>query len=98
MTVNVAVPAASFTVTSLIVMFGDVVSIMVPVADVLVLLALVTAVAFKVNVSTGSAPAVLVIGVRTNILVAPAAILKVVALVQVAPSGDVCILVPPPAP
>lgn len=87
-TVKVAVPAASLTVTSSMRKLGVSSSTMVPVplAAGLVVVPPVT-VAFRVKVSLPSARLSLAIGVRTCTLVLPAGMVAAVALTQAPPTN-----------
>ena len=76
-TVKVAVPAASLTVTSLTASVGAAslsVIVIVPLADAFDVVPATAGVAVKLNVSLTSLIVSLLIGVRTNTLVAPTAI------------------------
>ena len=86
---NVAVPAASFTVTSLIEKTGvasSSVIVAVPVATALLVMPLLR-VAGSVKSSTASSSRSFVIGVRTSTLTVPAAIVALVPAAHVRPAS-----------
>ena len=98
---KVIVPAASFTVTSLIASEGAAslsAIVPVPLAPALVVVPAVR-VAVSVKVSAASSSRSFVIGVRTSTLVAPAAMVALAASAHVAPpSVETCRLPAPPVP
>ena len=98
---NVIVPAASFTVTSLIVMFGGgSLSTIVPVPTALGFVVLpAVRVAVSVKVSLFSSSVSFTIGVRTSTLSVPAGIVALVASThEIPPSVETCRLPAPPVP
>ena len=101
LTVKVAVPAASLTVTLLIERAGGgSLSAIVPVPIALAFVVVPTVrVAVRVKVSAGSSSASFTTGVRTSTLVVPAAMVALVASAQVAPPFvDTCRFPAPPVP
>ncbi|KQW37417.1 hypothetical protein [Rhizobacter sp. Root404] len=98
---KVAVPAASFTVMSLIDRLGVgslSVMVAVPTAEALLVVPAVM-VAVSVKFSAASSSASLVIGVRTSTLVVPAGMVTLVASTQVVPpSVETCRLPAPAVP